>query len=228
METKAQFRSKWQTRFAEHEQTVPWGKIAQKLRMLKTYQDAVTVFATPEPSLLQARINCLADGKNLIMPGPALIQGFYLITARSVAFRNIPAAVTFHGLERYGSLLRPGELVNLSLELLITGSVVVDRRGGRIGEGKGFFDLSCALLQELGGLGQYWSAYSLVSETSISADTLPQDIWDIKLNGLVTPTEILSFAPTHEKPRIYWKELPLNRVRKSNLLWQQFRAGQKT
>ena len=80
MTSKESIRQEWLERLKKQpHKPIPWGKAAETLRKLQPYRDASTVFASPATSLLQARINCLLDGKNLVIPGPSLRNGFYLL-----------------------------------------------------------------------------------------------------------------------------------------------------
>jgi 5-formyltetrahydrofolate cyclo-ligase len=224
MTEKESTRSSWHRTLAENRTAPLWGKAAEKLRSMREYRDAATVFATPEESLHQARINCLVDGKGLVMPGPSIRKGFFLLPAHSVSFQNLSAAATYKGLEKHGQLLKNDAIEKLSLGLLLTGSLAVDLEGGRIGDGKGFFDLCCAIFQELGALEQNWTALTFIREEQISLDLLPQDKWDIKMSGAVTPYRMHVFNPPCLKPEIYWDELPRPRLKKIEPLWKIYSA----
>ena len=82
MTDKESMRSAWRKMQANNTIVPAWGKAAEKLRGLQVYRDAGTVFATPDESLHQARINCLVDGKNLVMPAPSIREGFFILSAR--------------------------------------------------------------------------------------------------------------------------------------------------
>jgi 5-formyltetrahydrofolate cyclo-ligase len=199
-----------------------WGKAAEKLRSLQLYRDADTVFATPGESLHQARINCLVDGKNLVMPAPSIRAGFFFIPAHSIQFKDLATAVTYKGLEKYGQLLKNDTFPEHSVEMLLTDSVAVDLEGGRIGDGNGFFDLCCALLQELGGLQQDWTAFTIISEVQISQDILPQDKWDIKVSRAITPVKIHTFDAPLQKAQIFWDMLHRSRIKRIDPLWKLY------
>jgi len=222
MTEKESVRSAWLHRTKENPILVPWGKAAQKLRSLQVYREAETVFATPDTSLLQARINCLVDGKNLLMPAPAIREGFYLLPGRSIPFPEIARAVTYRGLTQKGLLQHSSKIAELTLGLLLTGSLTIDNEGGRIGDGNGFFDLSCALLHELGALQQEWTALSFISEDHVSRVPLPQDVWDIKLAGVITDTRVHSFSQPEQTPKILWDKLPRDRIKKIDPLWKLY------
>lgn len=224
MTDKESARSAWRGRFAVPSRATDWGKAAEKLRGLQIYRDAVTVFATPSHSLHQARMNCLADGKNLVMPGPSIREGFFLLPARSVSFRDFSTAVTYKGLNKNGRLLGMESITDLSVGLLLTDSLAVDFAGGRFGDGHGFFDLCCALLHELGGLHQKPACVTFILEEQLSRNLLPQDAWDIKMTGAITPARTLQFAPFNLEPKIFWDILPRQRIKRIDPLWKLYKA----
>jgi 5-formyltetrahydrofolate cyclo-ligase len=222
MTDKKSVRSAWHRTLANNPVAPQWGKAAEKLRGLQVYRDAVTVFATPGDSLRQARINCLVDGKNLVMPAPSIREGFFLLPARTVPFKDLSAAVTYKGLEKNGLLLKSDAMPELSMGLLLTDSLAVDLEGGRIGDSNGFFDLCCALLHELCALHLDWAVLTFILEEQISRDALPQDTWDIKMSGAITPEQIYDFNQPPQKPTIFWDMLPQDRIKRINPLWKLF------
>jgi 5-formyltetrahydrofolate cyclo-ligase len=222
MKQKKSVRSEWHKKLAAKQSASQWGKAAEKLRRLQPYLNAETVFATPHESLLQARINCLADGKNLLMPGPSIRKGFFLLAARSIPFKDISVAVTYKGLEKYGRLLKDKNMSQLSVDLLLTDSLAVDNTGGRIGDGYGYFDLCCALLQEMEAIEHDAVFLTFVQEEQISREILPQDKWDIKITQAVTPNHILQFKHSNQNPQIFWDTLPHDRIKRIDPLWKLF------
>jgi 5-formyltetrahydrofolate cyclo-ligase len=227
MRDKEATRSSWSRTLAVHTTAPQWGKAAEKLRGLREYRDAATLFATPDESLHQARINCLVDGKNLVMPAPSIREGFFLVPAHTVPFKDLSAAITYKGLEKHGQLLKIGAIQELSVSLLLTDSLAVDLEGGRLGDGNGFFDLCCALLQELGALQQNWAVLTFILEDQISRDVLPRDSWDIIMSGAITPSVIHTFDPPQQSPMIFWDALPRDRLRRIDPLWKIYSAKDK-
>lgn len=225
MTDKESARSAWRSTIPIHTVTPQWGKAAEKLRRLQEYHDAATIFATPAKSLHQVRINCLVDGKNLVMPAPSIREGFFLLTGHSVPFKELSAAVTYKGLEKHGKMLKNLAMPGLSVRLLLTESLAVDPEGGRLGDGNGFFDLCCALLQELGALQHDWKAFSFILDEQLSGDLLPQDTWDIKMSGAITPSSIHAFNPPPQKPVILWDMLSRDRLKRIDPLWKLYSAG---
>lgn len=224
MTEKERLRAAWQKVAGDTTAVPQWGKAAEKLRGLREYKKAITVFATPAESLHQARINCLADGKNLLMPSPGIREGFFLVSARSVPFRDLSVAATYKGLEKYAKLLKNDAMAELTVDQLLCDSLAVDNHGVRLGDGKGFFDLCCALMKELGCLERDWCAFTFILEEQISQLPLPRDPWDVKMTGAVTPARTIYFEPEPRRPAIFWETLPPSRIRKIDPLWKLHEA----
>lgn len=222
MKDKDSARSAWRNTLATNTAAPQWGKAAEKLRTLLQYQDAATIFATPGESLHQARINCLVDGKNLIMPAPSIREGFFLLTAHTVPFKDLAVAVTYKALGKHGKLLKNDAVSAISVGLLLTDSLAIDLEGGRIGDGNGFFDLCGALLQELDALQQDWTALTIIREEQISGDPLPQDTWDIKISEAITPVMIHTIETPLQKPQISWDVLLKDRIKRIDPLWKLY------
>ncbi|MGI9569099.1 MAG: 5-formyltetrahydrofolate cyclo-ligase, partial [Desulfobulbia bacterium] len=223
---KKSVRSEWIKRLATGTPPPHWGKVAEKLRGLQSYRDTATVFATPHESLLQARINCLVDGKNLLIPGPSIREGFFLLAARSIPYKNLSVAVTYKGLEKYGQRLQGDNISGLSVALLLTDSLAVDGTGGRIGDGYGYFDLCCALLQEIDAIEHDAEILTFIQEDQISQDMLPQEQWDIKMSSAITPKQIFQFEPSGQMPQIFWEVLPQDKIKRIDPLWKLYSKAQ--
>ena len=221
MTRKESIRQEWLDRLNK-QSTIPvhWGKAAENLRKLQPYRDASTVFASPDTSLLQTRINCLMDGKNLLMPGPSLRNGFYLLRTRTIPIPELSTAVTYKGLDKSGQLLSNDEIQKLSIDLLLTDAVAVDRQGTRLGDAKGFVDLSFGILSELAAIQPDATILAVVSEGQITDITLPREKWDVKMNGAVTPVGLVEFDINQVEGKIYWEALPKERIKKISPLWK--------
>ena len=221
MTNKGSIRQEWLDRLKNHATLqVLWGKAAENLRKLQPYRNASTVFAAPDASLLQSRINCLVDGKNLIMPGASLRNGFYLLKSRTIPFPELSTAVTYKGLDKSGQLISYDEIKKLSIDLLLTDAVAVDRQGTRLGDAKGFVDLSFGILAELGAIQPDATILAVVSDDQITDNTLPREKWDVKMNGAVTPVGFVEFDINQVEGKIYWEALPKERIKKISPLWK--------
>jgi 5-formyltetrahydrofolate cyclo-ligase len=201
-------------------------RAAEQLRRWPAYRGAKFLFASPEPALLQLRINALADGKELLMPGPGLKEGFYLLKPYVIPFSDLQQAVTLKGLLQFGKRVDRKTLGDHSIDMMLTGAVAVDNAGGRLGSGQGFFDLACAVLHELKIVAAKNLIIGVVSEAQIVADELPREPWDIQLDWLVTPEGCREIETGQRSvPAVFWDALPARRIRKMTPLWQLYQEG---
>ena len=202
-------------------QAVPLaGRAAEILRRSSVYRSAKQVFVAPQPALQQVRINCLADGKALVMATAGLKEGFCFLKPYTVPFRDLAFAVSLKGAAKFGHLLNEKEIADLDLSLLVTAAVAVDRQGGRLGMGSGFFDLSYAILCTMGGVSKTAQVAACIAQEQIVDRGLPMTCWDVPLNLLVTQDEVqMLAAPSSPATRIYWDHLPAKRIRKLKPLW---------
>jgi 5-formyltetrahydrofolate cyclo-ligase len=82
----------------------------------------------------------------------------------------------------------PAEAPALAPDLVLVPLVLGDRRGTRIGHGKGHYDRALSHLREAGPV----STIGIAWETQISAHDLPPDPWDVPLDAIATPAEWIS------------------------------------
>jgi len=206
----------------QHNQSSPGGsggKLAEQLRRQDLYRQARTVFATPAALLHQMRINCLLDNKDLVLPTPGLKDGFFRIMPHTVPFRQLNMAMTESGLRRFGRRLEPGE--KYGIDLLLTGAVAVDREGGRLGSGTGYFDLSCALLSANGWLTDNHHVLAVVEPTQQVTEPLPSEPWDVAMTGVITVAGCYLFGDQGRKEYpIFWQHLSSGRIKRITPLWQ--------
>jgi 5-formyltetrahydrofolate cyclo-ligase len=85
----------------------------------------------------------------------------------------------------WGMLQPPAEAEALAPDAVIVPIVYGDRRGTRIGHGKGHYDRALAHLRDGGPvftIGVAWGP-------QISDDPIPRDPWDVPLDAIATPDE---------------------------------------
>lgn len=195
------------------------GVLAQHLRSLPAYRQAGQIFVSPAPVLKQIRINALVDGKSLLMPGPSLHDGFYLLAPFTIPFPSISQAVTSKGMASFGRKLATRELADLRLDLLVADALAVDRRGYQLADGNGFFDLAAAILAATGALTPNCGVVAL---GPAAGGDLPVDPWDVPADYRLDDAG-LTLCQTPRTPRpgpILWHALPPVRIRRITPLWQ--------
>lgn len=198
------------------------GKLAQALRGQVSYRQSKVVFADGGDLLHQARINCLLDGKSLVMPSPALKTGFFLLRPYTTPFKDLGQAVSLKGITGHGLSLTHEDLAGLAIDLAITQVVALDSLGARLGDGNGFLDLALAILAEYKALAPGWQLAALIGEQQLYEGELPKDEWDLLLDFAVAVGEEYLFSGRPEEPRVHWPALPQRRIRRLDLLWRLY------
>ena len=216
-------KEEWRKTFQAAEPLTDLGKIAEAIRRLPPYRACQQILVSPNPALSQVRINALIDGKELIVPGPGLKEGFYLLRPYAVPFPKLSFAVSLKGLTIHGQLLPHQELADLSIGLLLTEALAIDPRGLCLGDGNGFFDLSCATLNQAGALTDSPTIWA-VAPPPLSEE-LPNDPWDVQVDGLIGPGGATFFPPREALPGLLWQHLAEQRIKKMTPLWKEWGKG---
>lgn len=166
------------------------GKAAERLRRLPVWRRARNVFIMPDPPLLQARINALADNKTLIAATPGLKQGLVRVTPDRVPIPLRPRLLRGWSLVQAGRVLRFPQARLGRVELMLGAVLAVDQQGRTLGDGRGLLDLSWVLLRELGAVEEQTPVAVLVAAEQV-LERLPADTWDLGVDLVVTPGEVL-------------------------------------
>lgn len=198
------------------------GKLAENLRRSDSYRQCKQIFIDPSLLLRQARINALLDGKELVMPGAGLKEGFYLLKPFVIPFKQLIMGVTYNGLGRYGRLLYPDDISSLNISLLLGESFAVDRRGSRLGDGQGFFDLAVALLGEMGGVAKDCSVVAVIDDPAKVIDSVPHDPWDIRCAKILAPDGIEDLHESSSVSRVFWDDISMERIKRMSPLWKLY------
>ena len=213
-------KEQWREELQGEAPPVGGGKLAEAVRRIEAYRRCRQIFISPAPALAQLRINALLDGKELIVPGPGLKEGFYRLRPFSVPFPKLSLAVSLKGVPMHGELLQHQDLASLAIEVLITEALAVDAQGGRLGDGTGFFDLACAILNRCGALAEapaIWAA-----AVPHRPQELPVDPWDVGMHTLIGLQGVVSFPQRASLPALDWQHLSSQRIKKVTPLWKEW------
>lgn len=105
----------------------------------------------------------------------------------SVATPDLDIAEGMFGLpEPVGELLGP--IAVNDVDLLVIPAAAVDRRGMRLGWGRGYFD------KTIGSMHRCPPVYAVVFDSEV-LDEVPSDLHDQPVTGVVTPTQTIVLAP---------------------------------
>jgi hypothetical protein len=81
------------------------------------------------------------------------------------------------------------------VDLVVCGSVAVNRQGARVGKGGGFSDLEFALLVEAGLIGGDTVLATTVHPLQVLAEALPETPHDFRLDLIVAGEEVITLPP---------------------------------
>jgi 5-formyltetrahydrofolate cyclo-ligase len=158
---------------------------ADNLKSSSEWKSSNTIFVSPDTAQLKVRENALNDGKILIMASPKMLNGFIIINPSDVS-GNESEASTIDGAFKYGK--RIDTIPNV--DMVVEGSVAVDKYGGRLGKGRGYGDREIDILIKQRSIGENTPIVSTVHEMQI-IDKIPMEGHDQKINMIVTPEKIM-------------------------------------
>jgi 5-formyltetrahydrofolate cyclo-ligase len=187
--------------------------IWKKARVLKINPDS------PQRSIRQ---KALEEGKIIYMAVPRLRGEKPFIELDPSKLRCSPyIASSIQGAAKYG---RPVKLEEVkAVDLVVCGSVAVNRRGARVGKGGGYSDLEFALLAERGKIDRNTPIVTSVHPLQLVNEELPMTVHDIPLTGIVTPDEFIRTNSRFRRPKgIYWQMLRPEKIEAIPVLSRSF------
>jgi 5-formyltetrahydrofolate cyclo-ligase len=93
------------------------------------------------------------------------------------------------------------------VDLIVCGSVAVNRQGARLGKGAGYSDIEVALLQEAGLIGPQTTIVTTVHSLQVVDDELPETEHDFSVDLIVTPDEVIACSPPRRPTGLIWEKL---------------------
>ncbi|NUT48661.1 MAG: 5-formyltetrahydrofolate cyclo-ligase [Saccharothrix sp.] len=184
---------------------------ADRLAELPEWKAARVIKAVPDTAQEPVRAQALREGKLVYMAVPKLAgeRPFIVldptkldITPEEAAVRHTAAQVGHH--------------VDVDamrfVDLIVCGSVAVNRRGVRLGKGAGYSDIEVALLQEAGLIGPDTTIVTTVHALQVVDDELPETTHDFSVDVIVTPETTIR-CPKPRRPRgLLWDELSAEKI----------------
>ncbi|WP_060880204.1 MULTISPECIES: 5-formyltetrahydrofolate cyclo-ligase [Streptomyces] len=184
---------------------------AEQLAGLDEWRRASTVKANPDWAQLPVRVRALKDGKRVYMAVPrmASLEPFYLLDPKNLGLPPEEAA------EKKGAAQvarRLGVESMEAIDVVVCGSVAVNRSGARIGKGAGYSDLEVALLIEAGLVTEKTIIVAPVHQLQVIEDDIPEIEHDFSVDYIVTPDEVIP-CPNRRRPRgLVWGDLTPEKI----------------
>jgi 5-formyltetrahydrofolate cyclo-ligase len=131
------------------------------------------------------------------------------------------------GAIQFGRLVAPHEMC--PVDLVVCGSVAVNRQGARLGRGGGYGDLEYALLRSEGKIREYTPILTTIHPAQIIDDRLPMRGHDIPVDFVITPDQVIAAPSLHPRPRgVIWEILQEEKILSIPLLRKGRRAARST
>jgi 5-formyltetrahydrofolate cyclo-ligase len=170
---------------------------AARLADLPEWHAARVIKANPDSPQLPVRRRARKDGKKLYMAVPRLTMEKPFVEVRGdPTIKRALSEGTLRGLDE----LEP-------IELVVCGTVAVNRKGVRIGKGGGYSDLEFALLAERGLVSEDTTIVTTVHELQLLDADLPETEHDFRVDVIVTPDAVLRTRRRRRPPGILWDHL---------------------
>jgi 5-formyltetrahydrofolate cyclo-ligase len=171
-------------------------KAAHLLSTLSEWQKAKNIKANPDSPQRPVRYLALSSGKTLFMAVPRLREKkcFIKLDPSRIPSKRLHEASSIKGAFQYGIPVHPKEIP--SIDLIVAGSVAVNRKGSRIGKGGGYSDLEYALGREFGFVREDVVILTTIHSLQMVDGELPETDHDFRIDFIVTPEEIIQ---THRK-----------------------------
>lgn len=185
---------------------------AQRVFALDAWQQARVVKSNPDKAQRPLREQALEEGKLLYMAVPRLAQERCFVELDPAALHCTPAqASTISGAFKYG---RPVHIAEMRpVDLVISGSVAVNRQGVRVGKGGGYADLEYGLAAAAGILTPDTPVITTVHPLQILTEPLPRSEHDVPLSYIATPEETICCPGDLPRPAgIYWDALTAEKI----------------
>ncbi|MEW2498489.1 5-formyltetrahydrofolate cyclo-ligase [Streptomyces nodosus] len=175
------------------------------------WKKAQVVKAVPDRAQLPVRIRALDEGKTVYMAVPKLAAAkpFYLLDPATLDVPHSQAA-TSRGAATIAPMVEVDAL--RPVDVVVLGSVAVNRDGARIGKGAGYSDLEFALLTEAGLIRRDTLVVTTVHPLQVIDEPIPVTDHDVRVDLVITPEEALVCTAPHRPRGILWDHLDAAKI----------------
>jgi len=170
---------------------------AERLAELPEWRASDVVKSNPDAPQLPVRRRARRAGKTLYMAVPRLRD--------DKPFVRVESDPTIKKAMRDGI---PTSVEDLGhVDLVVCGTVAVNRDGVRVGKGGGFSDLELALLTEAGLVDDATTIVTTVHGLQLVDEALPETEHDFRVDIVVTPDEVVRTGTRRRSPGVIWEHL---------------------
>ena len=187
------------------------GDAARLLAGLPEWAAADAIKANPDMPQLPVRAAALVDEKLVYMAVPRLRDAspFLLLDPARLAVAPRKAA-SIKGSSTHGLPVGLDDLPHI--DLIVCGTVAVNRAGARIGKGGGYSDLEFAIGTEAVRIDDDTVIVTTVHDVQMVDDNLPETAHDFRVDIIVTPSEVIRCDRAPRPPGIIWSDLDDDKI----------------
>jgi 5-formyltetrahydrofolate cyclo-ligase len=184
---------------------------ADLLAATPEWQAVRVLKAVPDRAQQPVRERALRDAKLLYMAVPRLAEDppFCELDPASLP---VPAA---EAASREGAAKvarRVGPVQMRPVDMVVCGSVAVNRDGARLGKGAGYSDLEVALLAEAGLIGPATVIVTTVHPLQVVDEPIPEAGHDFSVDLIVTPSDVIRCGPPRRPAGLDWDQLSASMI----------------
>jgi 5-formyltetrahydrofolate cyclo-ligase len=180
---------------------------AARVAELPEWRAARSLKCNPDAPQFPLRLRALESGKTVFMAVPRLRSEHCFLRLDPARLQGkLRQAASISGASKLGEPVAPDALGHI--DLIVAGSVAVNRHGARVGKGGGYSDLEFALGRAVGAVGDDTPILTTVHELQVLDAAIPMTAHDVPVDLIVTPERVIRTRHRHRKPRgIQWAEL---------------------
>jgi 5-formyltetrahydrofolate cyclo-ligase len=175
---------------------------AARLAEQPEWRAAGVVKSNPDAPQLPVRRRARHDGKTLYMAVPRLAEPEPFVrvvgdpTIKRALAEGVPVTV-----EELGHV-----------DLVVCGTVAVNRDGVRVGKGGGYSDLELGLLVQAGLVDDSTVIATTVHPLQVLDEELPETAHDFRVDLVVTPDEVVRSRAARRSPGVIWEDLDAAKI----------------
>src|SRR5689334_25182688 len=187
---------------------------AGRLAGLPEWRAARVVKAGPDRAQQPVRERALGDGKLLYVAVPRLAAElpFFVLDPADVTAAPADAGSAEHAAHHGRHARKVGVQDMRRVDMVVCGSVAVNRRGTRLGKGGGYSDIEVALLQEAGRIGPSTVTVTTVHPLQVIDEPIPETEHDFSVDLIVPPDDVIGCDPQGRPTGLYWNNLTAAKI----------------
>ncbi len=192
---------------------------ASRITNTSEWRAARVIKINPDSPQKKLRQWAMEQHKTLVVPTPRLQDGFLLLDNLSDRAQK---AATIKGARQWGTKTPVTQIP--PIDMIISGSVGVSKKGQRVGKGHGYSELEFAIAQEVNKITPETVVATTVHEIQI-VEEIKTSSHDVPLDIIATPEKLIRVDHQMERPTgIEWDKITTDMLEEIPLLKKWYTA----